>query len=167
VLASTYTTPTALSSGSQYFSNLHDYHHSLPVPQSLPRPKISHKKQLSNGSINEIMSFNQARDKLDHEHTPLSSRKLQRSFHHRVESIGSSFSSGTFPMVGYISDENSRIIALQEFEEQSAQQSSVDERKKKSWATKELQHYAKVFSSQKKKQNKKISLHRTSKGYLV
>ena len=54
-----------------------------------------------------------------------------------------------FPIVGYLSDENSRIIQQHDSEENSAHQSSVDDRKKKSWAAKELKCFSKKFSSKR------------------
>lgn len=94
-----------------------------------------------------------------------------RPLHRRNTSNASTVFSGSevaaFPIVGYLSDENSRAILHQGSEDNSVHQSSEDGRKK-SWAAKEMKHLKKKFTSKRLGGdiNKNVELCR-SKGYLM
>lgn len=91
--------------------------------------------------------------------------------HTRNPSNGSSVVSGaeisSFPIVGYISDENSKII-MQQGSEDNSTKGSVEERKKKSWVSKELKYLSKKWCSKINSNNPNKSLElKRARGYLM
>ena len=80
----------------------------------------------------------------------------RRNISNTSSNFSNSETSALFPMVGYISDENSRVIQRQESTE------------KKSWAAREIKYFSKKFTSKRriKNMNKGVELQRAN-GYLM